>query len=431
MKYLKLFESFNSKFEQSINLFQDKTSTIYSNVYEIGIDESKKVLMKATLTNDDNELIEDLILEFVEKWQIENSKFAANGWNLKRHDRFQIWLQFALEKSKKNPELLSDMKSMIGRIRKFGYNVSEFTHKNRGQTIFTFTISHKVEESKLTSSTKDDIRRYLSILDDVCDLFVTEMYNWNFIEYDMSNKNDSLNLQSEMRKHPEKDFVFRIRLASFMGESKIDHSICIDVVYNTDLLVNSNSKTTIKLIHDLFKFSRKCVQKLGLSVRPFSIDMSRYDNFSNKIIHFHGLGELRFYLGFDDEDIRVTNESNMPHKFEDDEDEPAIVKWVRFKEQHPQIDFTQFQKDQIQNLLDKFKFSYGWNIGLNEKESLYIFYNKLVDHNKSKYNKIVINISAHEDEWFLISEVSTSRNMYLADQFDQVIEFIKNLENDN
>jgi hypothetical protein len=160
--------------------------------------------------------------------------------------------------------------------------------------------------------------------------------------------------------------------------------------------------------------------------------MSRYDNFSNKIIHFHGLGELRFYLVFDDEDIRVTNESNMPHKFEDDEDEPAIVKWVRFKEQHPQIDFTQFQKDQIQNLLDKFKFSYGWNIGLNEKESLYIFYNKLVDHNKSKYNKIVINISAHEDEWFLISEViSTSRNMYLADQFDQVIEFIKNLENDN
>ena len=96
--------------EQGIDWLQDKMSTIYSDVYEGGIDESKEVVMKATLTNDDNELIEDLILEFVEKWGIERSKFQTNAWNIERTDRFQIWLQFILDRSKRTLELLSYMK---------------------------------------------------------------------------------------------------------------------------------------------------------------------------------------------------------------------------------------------------------------------------------------------------------------------------------
>lgn len=428
--------------EQGIDWLQDKMSTIYSDVYEGGVDESKEVVIKATLTNDDNELIEDLVLGFVEKWGIENSRFATNGWNLQRHDRFQIWLQFGLEKSKQTPELLSDMKSMIDRIRKFGYNVSEFTHanflSNREQTIFTFTISHKVEESTITSLTTEDdvVERYRAILDDVSDLLITEMVNWNFIEYDTD---DDYNLYNEMYDHPEKDFVFRVRLASWMGHKPaMEHSICIDVVYNTELWANSTGKTAPRLIHDLWKFSRKCVQKLGLTVRPFNKDMSNYDTFFSKITHFHTTGELRFYMGFDDEGTRITNESNMPQKFEADDDEMAIMKWLRFKEEHPQIEFTQSQRNQIQNLLDKSKFYHRWWSGLNGgSEALQIVYNKWTEHDipqwKSGFNKYVVDISAREDEWFLISEVNNNHgytDMYLADQFDQVLEFIKSLDPD-
>lgn len=436
--------------EQGIDWLQDKMSTIYSDVYEGGVDESKEVVMKATLTNDDNELIEDLILEFVEKWNIKNSKFSSNSWNLERHDRFQLWLQFNLDKSKQDPELLSDMSSMIDRIRKFGYNVLEnkrmmmsksVTHITGSaddfQTMFTFVISHKVEESTITSlSTEDDVKRYRSVLDDVSDLLITEMVNWNFIEYDTD---DDYNLYNEMYEHPEKDFVFRVRLASWMGhKSGMEHSICIDVVYNTELWANSIGKTAPRLIHDFFKFSRKCVQKLGLSVRPFSSDMSKYDTFFNKITHFHTRGELRFYMGFDNEGTRITNESNMPKKFEADDDEMAIFKWSRFKEDHPQVEFTQSQRDQIQNLLDKSKFSHRWWSGLNGgPEALQIVYNKWTEHDipqwKSGFNKYVVDISAREDEWFLISEVNNTygyTDMYLADQFDQVLEFIKSLDPD-
>lgn len=435
--------------QEGIDWLQDKMSTIYSDVYENGIDESKEVVMKATLTNDDNELIEDLILEFVEKWNIKNSKFSSNSWNLERHDRFQIWLQFNLDKSKQAPELLSDMKSMVDRIRKFGYNVLEnkrmmmsksVTHINGSnddfQTMFTFVISHKVEESTVTSlTTDDDVERYRSILDDVSDVLVTEMVNWNFIEYDAD---DNYNLHNEMYEHPEKDFVFRVRLSSWMGHKSVtEHSICIDVVYNTELWANSTGKTAPRLIHDFFKFSRKCVQKLGLSVRPFTRNMSQYDIFCGRINHFHTTGELRFYMAFDNEGTRITNESNMPQKFEAD-DEMAIIKWSRFKEEHSQIEFTQSQRNQIQNLLDKSKFSHRWWSGLNgEPEALQIVYNKWTEHDipqwKSGFNKYVVDISAREDEWFLISQVNNTygyTDIYLADQFDQVIEFIKSLDPD-
>ena len=45
----------------------------------------------------------------------------------------------------------------------------------------------------------------------------------------------------------------------------------------------------------------------------------------------------------------------------------------------------------------------------------------------------MVDISAREDEWFLISEVNNTygyTDMYLADQFDQVLEFIKSLDPD-
>lgn len=428
--------------QEGIDWLQDKMSTIYSDVYENGIDESKEVVMKATLTNDDNELIEDLILEFVEKWGIERSKFQTNAWNIERTDRFQIWLQFILDRSKRTLELLSDMKKMIERIEKFGYNVSSIEKPSFRQTTggpcttFTFVISHKVEESTITSlTTEDDVERYRSILDDVSDLLITEMTNWNFIEYDT---NYDYHLHNEMHEHPEKDFVFRVRLASWMGhKSGMEHSICIDVVYNTELWANSTGKTAPRLIHDLWKFSRKCVQKLGLTVRPFNKDMSNYDTFFSKITHFHTTGELRFYMGYDDEGTRITNESNMPQKFEAD-DEMAIIKWSRFKEEHSQIEFTQSQRNQIQNLLDKSKFSHRWWSGLNGgPEALQIVYNKWTNHEmpqwKSGFNKYVVDISAREDEWFLISQVNNTygyTDIYLADQFDQVIEFIKSLDPD-
>lgn len=439
--------------QEGLDWLQDKMGTIYSDVYEDGIDESKEVVMKATLTNDDNELIEDLILEFVEKWKIQNTKFLNfrdNGWYLTRHDRFQIWLKFNLHKSILTPDLISDMNNLISRINKFGYNVGENSrwHNQGNRKIIDLTISHKVkkyvantgwvfvEESTINSlSTEDDIKRHRSILDDVGDLLITEMVNWNFIEYDTG---DDYNLYNEMYENPEKDFVFRVRLASWMGhKSGMEHSICIDVVYNTELWANSTGKTAPRLIHDFFKFSRKCVQKLGLSVRPFNKDMSNYDTFFSKITHFHTRGELRFYMAFDNEGTRITNESNMPQKFEAD-DEMVIFKWSRFKEDHPQIEFTQSQRNQIQNLLDKSKFSHRWWSGLNVGPvALQIVYNKWVEHDipqwKSGFNKYVVDISAREDEWFLISEVNNTygyTDIYLADQFDQVIEFIKSLDPD-
>lgn len=161
--------------QDGIDWLQDKMSTIYSDVYEGGIDESKETVMMGTLTNKDNELIEDLILDFVEKWKIENSKFKETSWSLDRFDRFQIWLKFTFVRSMLKPEMLSEMKSMIERIRKFGYNVNEhsmWNHIGDGQKVYTFTISHKVEES-LSDLKKSDEEKCRSILEDVSDIFLT------------------------------------------------------------------------------------------------------------------------------------------------------------------------------------------------------------------------------------------------------------------
>lgn len=417
--------------DQGIDWLQDKMSSIYSDVYESGeIDESKEVVMMGTLTNDDNELIEDIILEFVEKWNLPNSKFKENGWTLERFDRFQLWLNFSISEDILCHDLKSDMDKMVTRIEKFGYNVTKHSIwnsiRNKKYQVITLTISHKVEES--ISEAKDPVlESYKLIIEDVSDLFVTELNDWSFTEY---GTNDDYNLHNEMYEHPEKDFVFRVRTASWLSHlgPGVDHSICVDIVYNTELWAHSSGKCANRLIHDFFKFSKKCCQRFGLIIGPKSKDMTDFQTFITTN-HYHTNGEIRLYFKFKDEPIK---ESNLPEKIEATDGEFAIEKWSKFKENHIRCSFTNSQKEQIIKLIDLRKCNYKFGINSDGNESLILTHMKWVDHSipqwKSGYNKIRIDIDPYKDEWFLISVVNYKygyTDIYIADQFDQLINFIK------
>jgi len=424
--------------QEGIDWIQDKISTIFSDVYENGeLDESREVRASASLTMDDTEMIEDLLLSFVEKWSLEKMQHGQ-GWNLERFDKFFMYLSISVSWKVLPEGFAQELDNLIKRIEKFGYNVQGGEREFRFGTDFGhsyfYSISKKEENISESIFDFNPSKIDTNIIEELKDLFMIEMSDWDSKEID----GDTLSIVNASRQNPEYDLVWRIRPASWMGlNGKEDESMCVDICYNVELWGNSSGKTASKLIHDLFKFSRKCVQRFGsrygLEIRPTSKDMSKWDVFHNNIVHFHTIGELRFYIGVGD-----INESNMPNKFEADDNEMALIKWVRFKEEHKQIEFTDKQREEIQSLLDKSKFSHRWYSGLNGgPEALQVVYNKWTEHNipqwKSGFNKYVVDITAREDEWFLISEVNNNfgyTDIYLADQFDQVINFIKSLDPD-
>ena len=110
----------------------------------------------ATLSNQDNQEIEDLCLYFAEKWKLSFEKHTDHSGyiSIQRFDKFLI--QFSVQLNDRfdwqsnGNEFEKDLKSLIGRFEKFGYEVLQGAwnthwgyHRN-----FSFQISHTDEKSK-------------------------------------------------------------------------------------------------------------------------------------------------------------------------------------------------------------------------------------------------------------------------------------------
>lgn len=110
-----------------------------------------------TLSNDDNEMIEDLALEFSEKWKLsfKTHEDYCGYISLQRFDKFHI--QFGIQLNcrfnwtKSGNEFSDELNKLIERIEKFGYDVMRISWNISPLGIFrtfTFQISHTEEKSK-------------------------------------------------------------------------------------------------------------------------------------------------------------------------------------------------------------------------------------------------------------------------------------------
>jgi hypothetical protein len=111
----------------------------------------------ATLSNDDNQEIEDLCLYFSEKWKLSfETHFNHNGYiSIQRFDKFHI--QFSIQlNSRFSPyygikmSFYQDLNNLLNRIKKFGYNVEQIAwdSNSSGYKTFSFQISHTDEKSQ-------------------------------------------------------------------------------------------------------------------------------------------------------------------------------------------------------------------------------------------------------------------------------------------
>ena len=108
----------------------------------------------STLSNEDNEEIDDLILDFVETNEISSERFNEDGYyQIQRFDRFHLHLTFQIipfklvEKRRKFEEELT---KLIERIKKFNYDVviGSFGMEFSNKLMYNFQISHTDDRSK-------------------------------------------------------------------------------------------------------------------------------------------------------------------------------------------------------------------------------------------------------------------------------------------
>jgi len=110
----------------------------------------------ATLSNDDTDMIEDLTLEFSEKWNLsfETHKDTCGYISLQRFDKFHIQFGIQLNRrfnwTKSGKEFSDELNKLIERIEKFGYDVMRISWNNSLGTFrtFNFQLSHTDEKSK-------------------------------------------------------------------------------------------------------------------------------------------------------------------------------------------------------------------------------------------------------------------------------------------
>ncbi len=107
-----------------------------------------------TLSKDDTEIIEDLILDFVETYKISSKQFSQTGYyQIQRFDKFFIHLSFQIApfETKEEKELFeSDLNKILNRIEKFGFNVLQgaFGSEWSNRLSYTFQVSHTDEKSE-------------------------------------------------------------------------------------------------------------------------------------------------------------------------------------------------------------------------------------------------------------------------------------------
>lgn len=106
-----------------------------------------------TLRLEDNELIDDLILDFVETYGLSEEEFNKKGYyQIQRFDRFFLHLSFQVvpfDTDEQKEKFESDLNKLINRIEKFGFNVLQgaFGMRWSNRLTYNFQISHTDEKS--------------------------------------------------------------------------------------------------------------------------------------------------------------------------------------------------------------------------------------------------------------------------------------------
>ena len=110
----------------------------------------------STLSNDDNQEIEDLCLGLTDKWNLsfETHSNYTGYVSIQRFDKLHI--QFGIQLNEtfdwklNGDEFESDLRRLVDRIEKFGYEVMEFAWNSTlfGYRTFSFQISHSDSRSE-------------------------------------------------------------------------------------------------------------------------------------------------------------------------------------------------------------------------------------------------------------------------------------------
>jgi hypothetical protein len=110
----------------------------------------------ATLSNNDNQEIEDLCLGLTDKWNLsfETHSNYTGYVSIQRFDKLHI--QFGIQLNEtfdwklNGDEFESDLRRLVDRIEKFGYEVMEFAWNSTlfGYRTFSFQISHSDSRSE-------------------------------------------------------------------------------------------------------------------------------------------------------------------------------------------------------------------------------------------------------------------------------------------
>jgi len=113
-----------------------------------------------TLSKTDMETVEDLCLDFIEKWNLESTIYTSSIENnvgylsLQMFDRFHM--QFSVQLNENfNWEIVgesfqSDLRNLLSRIQKYGFDIMEIVWNSKFSKYrtFSFQISHADEKSQ-------------------------------------------------------------------------------------------------------------------------------------------------------------------------------------------------------------------------------------------------------------------------------------------
>ena len=107
-----------------------------------------------TLSKEDTDQIDDIILDFVETYKLSNKRFSRNSYSIERFDKFHIYLNFEFS-NKESSEVVKDFETelnkLIEKIKRFGYDVFVLCFSMRevwSGYKYNFIISHTEETSK-------------------------------------------------------------------------------------------------------------------------------------------------------------------------------------------------------------------------------------------------------------------------------------------
>lgn len=191
-----------------------------------------------TLSKDDVDLISDLILGFVEKWEINEKRFENSYYTLDKSDNFFINLSFFIVPFCDRPKPIvdhrtkiyktwvsqrvhfeSDLKKLTERIKKFDYNVLTGCFGNKDHSLrllYCFSISH-TEKKSLEILNKSESNSYQEFYFDINEdefLKSCESLESSNIEYIRNKlKNDLSNsLGVYFRKEQETFLIPRISI---------------------------------------------------------------------------------------------------------------------------------------------------------------------------------------------------------------------------